>query len=85
MSCTIWQYGLWSFQTWDTKVERFLPENQHTQRKLSNFENWVNGRVPKFDLENLKDINLGASFLLLTFFDTINFQIYLFSKMMPNF
>ena len=40
----LWQYGLWSFQT---KLERFLPKNQHTQRKLLNFENWVNGEVSK--------------------------------------
>ena len=35
-----------------TKLERFLPKNQQTQRKLLNFENWVNGevsKVPKFD------------------------------------
>ena len=25
----LWQYGLWSFQTGDTKLERFLPKNQH--------------------------------------------------------
>jgi hypothetical protein len=25
----------------DTKLERFLPKNQHTQRKLLNFENWT--------------------------------------------
>ena len=37
---TLWQYGLWSFQTGGTKLERFLPKNQHTQRKLLNFENW---------------------------------------------
>ena len=30
-----------------TKLERFLPENQHTQRKLLNFENWVSGEVSK--------------------------------------
>ena len=41
--CTLWQYGLWSFQTGGTKLERFLPKNQHTRRKLLNFENWVNG------------------------------------------
>ena len=40
---TLWQYGLWSFQTGDTKLERFLPKNQHTQRKLLNFEFWTNG------------------------------------------
>ena len=27
---------------WGTKSERFLPKNKHTQRKLLNFENWVN-------------------------------------------
>ena len=26
-----------------TKLERFLPKNQHTQRKLFNFENWISG------------------------------------------
>ena len=43
----IWQYGLWSFQTGGTKLERFLPKNQHTQRNLLNFENWVSGEVSK--------------------------------------
>ena len=28
---TLWQYGLWSFQTGGTKLERFLPKNQHTK------------------------------------------------------
>ena len=46
---TIWQYGLWSFQRGNTKLERFLPKNQHTQRKLLNFENWVNGEVSKIE------------------------------------
>ena len=41
--CELWQYGLWSFRTGDTKLERFLHKNQRTQRKLSNFENWTNG------------------------------------------
>ena len=26
----LWQYGLWSFQTGDTKLERFLPKNHFT-------------------------------------------------------
>ena len=30
----LWQYGFWSFQTGGTKLERFLPKNQHAQRKL---------------------------------------------------
>ena len=41
--CAVWQYGLWSFQAGYTKLERFLHKNQHTQRKLLNFENWTNG------------------------------------------
>ena len=38
------------FSSWGgggTKFERFLAKNQHTQRKLLNFENWVNGEVSK--------------------------------------
>ena len=44
---SLWQYGLWSFQTGDTKLERFLPKNQHTQRKLLNYEFWINGELSK--------------------------------------
>ena len=41
----LWQYGLWYFQTGDTKLERFFPKNQYTQRKLLNFEFWIkNGK-----------------------------------------
>ena len=43
----VWQYGLWSFQTGDTKLEIFLPENQHTLRKLLNFEFWINDKLSK--------------------------------------
>ena len=39
----LWHYRLWSFKTRDTKLERFLKKNRHTQRKLLNFENWTNG------------------------------------------
>ena len=31
----------------DTKLERCLPKNQHTQRKSSNFEFWINGELSK--------------------------------------
>ena len=34
---------VWSFQTGGTKLERFLPKNQPTQRKLLNFENCTDG------------------------------------------
>ena len=56
---TLWQYGLWSFQTGVTKLERFLPKNQHTRRKLLNFENWVMGRCQKY--QNLTKIWLSKS------------------------
>ena len=94
--CVLLQYGLWRFQTGGTKLERSLPKNRHTQKKLSNFENWVSGEVSKsakspklltFKVNFLyhklsesfsiffsfKNINLGAHFLLLTFFDNIIF------------
>ena len=38
----LWQNSLRSFQTGSAKLERFLLKNQHTQRKLLNFKNWVN-------------------------------------------
>ena len=31
----------------DTKLEKFLPKNQHTQRKSLNFKNWVCGEMSK--------------------------------------
>ena len=42
--CTyLWHYSLWSFKSRDTKLERFLHKNQHSQRKLLNFENLAIG------------------------------------------
>ena len=35
------------FQTEGTKLERFLPKNQHTLRKLLNFKFWINGELSK--------------------------------------
>jgi hypothetical protein len=35
------------FSSGGTKSERFLSKNQHTERKLLNFENWVDGEVSK--------------------------------------
>ena len=46
-SCLLWQYRLWSFQERYTKLERFLAKNQHTQRKLMNFQNWSSGELSK--------------------------------------
>ena len=39
--------GCLVFKRGGTKLDRSLPKNQHTQRKLLNFENWVNGKVSK--------------------------------------
>jgi hypothetical protein len=44
----LWQYGLWSFQSGGTKLERFLPKNQHPQRKSLNFENWISRGLRSF-------------------------------------
>ena len=33
------------FSNGGTKLERFLPKNQHTQRKLLNFENWEVSKI----------------------------------------
>ena len=38
-------YGV--FKQGGTKLERFLHENQQTQRKLLNFEFWINGELSK--------------------------------------
>jgi hypothetical protein len=35
------------FSSRGTKLERFLPKNQHTQRKFLNFKNWCDGEVSK--------------------------------------
>ena len=43
---------------WGTKLERFLPKNQHTQRKILNFENWLNGEVLKIGHHFSKESDL---------------------------
>ena len=40
----------------DTKLERFLPKNQHTQRKLLNFVFWINGVLSKILIK--RDLNI---------------------------
>ena len=35
------------FLSGGTKLERFLHKNQHTQRKLLNFEFWINDELSK--------------------------------------
>ena len=52
----LWQYGLWSFQMGYTKLKRFLHKNQHSQRKLLNFEFWINGELSKV-VDFIKNVN----------------------------
>ena len=47
LAYTVCQYGLW-IQMGGTKLERFLHKNQHIQRKLLYFENWINGGLRSF-------------------------------------
>jgi hypothetical protein len=55
----LWHYRLWSFKSRDTKLERFLHKNQHTQKKLLNFENWTNRSLSSLQkTEHLKLIIL---------------------------
>ena len=42
MAVVVWDV---KFLSGGTKLERFLPKNQHTQRKLLNFENWCGGEL----------------------------------------
>ena len=44
-----------------TKLERFLPKNQHTQRKLLSFENWISGGLRSFQKSELEIIFFSSS------------------------
>ena len=58
----LWQYGLWSFQTGvHTNIERFLPKNQHAQRKLLNFKNWISGGLRSFQKSELQSQLFSSS------------------------
>ena len=52
--------GCGVFKRGGTKLESFLPKNQHTQRKLLNFENW------KFSKIRVLEINYFHSPMHLT-------------------
>ena len=52
VNLVLWHYRLWSFKTRDTKLERFLHKNQHTLRKLLNFDNWTNGEPTYIACQN---------------------------------
>ena len=78
--CTLCQDGKWSFQTGDTKLERFLPKIQRTQQKLLNFEFWINDeltKVPKFDVQNFSMSKIIWIFLIF-FIEEYQFRSTLF-------
>ena len=93
-TATVWQYGLGSFQTGGTKLERFLPKNQHTQRKSLNFENWINRgfrsfqkkirvlKVNNFNLlsKNTSNWSHGLTLLLFLFFNNKIKHLHQFSE-----
>jgi hypothetical protein len=39
------------------KIRKVFAENQHSQRKLLNFENWISGEPPKFSKIRVLKIN----------------------------
>ena len=59
ISSSLWQYGLWSFQTAVTKLERVLPKNQQTQRKSLNFENWISMGLRSFQKSEFQKSNIS--------------------------
>jgi hypothetical protein len=66
-----------SFQAGDTKLERFLPKDHLTQRKLLNFENWCNGgcqKVPKFDFQSQFSISKIIGLFLFFFLEEYQFR-----------
>ena len=63
--------GVVEFSSGYTKLERFLPKNQHSQRKLLNFEHWVNGEVSKsakFDFQIQFSMSKIIGIFLIFFF-----------------
>ena len=55
------------FSSGGTKLERFLPKNQHTLRKLLNFENWVNGVSEVFKNQSFKSKLFSSSVFLILY------------------
>ena len=75
---TLWQYGLWSFLTGVyVKLERFFLQNQHTQRKFLNFENWliISSSIvygAKIEISGTKWVRKTPIYIFSTFSSKIN-------------
>ena len=65
---TIWVV---EFSNGGYKTRIFFPKNQHTQRKLLNFENWVNGEVSKtgHHFRKFSDLKIDVLCTKLIFFN----------------
>ena len=83
---------MWSFQT---KLESFLPKNQHTERKLLNFKFWIDCELSKsakiwlsksiFYVKNHPKLSPFFFIEEYQLFDKINFSITLLLKWCPIF
>jgi hypothetical protein len=51
------------FSSGGTKLEIFLHKNQYTQRKLLNFEFWINGELSKIGHHFSKKSDLRIDFI----------------------
>ena len=49
---------IWVVEFSSGEYKRSLPKNQHTQRKILNFENWLNGEVLKIGHHFSKESDL---------------------------
>ena len=67
------------FSNGGTKLKRFLPKNQHTQRKLLKFENWDNAKMSKFDFQSqFSSAKIIRIFLNFFFIEEYQFRSTLF-------
>ena len=64
--CGFFKWGIQDYKDFCLRI------NIGIQRKLMNFEFWINGELSKSAklFLSLKNTNLGTHFLLLTFFDS---------------
>ena len=67
------------FSNGGTKLDRFLPKNQHTQRKLLNFENYLSQFFFQWK------ITIWGTFFVIDIFWYHHFSNHIITKVMPNF
>ena len=49
MGCAMCNVACGVFKRGGYKIEKILHKNQHTQRKLLNFDFWINGELSNID------------------------------------